>query len=517
VHENFNFKNECVLYNFCSPQAVHRILSFATFPDLKNHRLVSKSWNTHCTQILQTRSIVNLASLLDIQEFCLHHSKNPPTWCTTLGLGPQIPVLTECPELTLLFTTFGSKLQSLLLTVGSFNVYFLYRMLYEFCPHLSELRIHASVPINPTDELFKTKLIKNSNGHIPNPFVPRFKAVKEPVRELVHLKTLHVQLESSKTPALLQDLLNAAINLNTLVFPQSREYLNHALFQTPSLKHLKSLHIMDCPLGDQDIARLTNRQFPLETLDVILSPCVSPNSLQGLLRSLASTLTTLTLEYEDSKCGHIEFTPGILLSKVHTLELSNYRGSADFLLCQEWPALKTVILRKTSVNHLLRRLEGPAGAHNNNNNNNNNSNNNNVDTLRVHDDPDLAPEGVGDEAVEKLAMLFPNLKTLALERVGDEGLAAILFCWDQQQLRELDLSRGLYTDKGVTSIHPNAYRVILREQSYEWVNKDKLRNGKYIGHLKSLERLWLQSAAITDVSVILGVADCPRLRTLGLS
>jgi hypothetical protein len=89
------------------------------------------------------------------------------------------------------------------------------------------------------------------------------------------------------------------------------------------------------------------------------------------------------------------------------------------------------------------------------------------------------------QAIQKLGMQFPSLKKLRLEKLVDESLCLIYAQWPN--IEELELVHGQFTDAGCTAIHPNAYKVILREESYDNVsNLDGLRQGLFLGNLSSM-------------------------------
>ncbi|OXA51198.1 hypothetical protein Fcan01_14240 [Folsomia candida] len=406
---------------------------------------------------------IRFASLAQVTAYITQLDEN--YCCDSYEFGPDVPML-SC-NMQIFFDTFGPDVKCLKLHQTEWTGPELWDILSRKLPSLEELSVRIFIPreanflpIGSTRVLGTIRILK-LNFSIEKPY----KASPPPPEEVV-------------CPTILKELLLAMPSLEEIYCPSWPTYVRpdkvvsglfyNVIFAYPEIKFAKLSYIhINAALDNAQLFALMDKNFPLKELRLELHPDVQPYAFYFLLKSLEATLKTLILIFHpDYDAENFDQFP--TLRNLEYLSLHKYCGPVDGVV-KYLPRLKTLLLNDSYVTD--ESCEDGGGG-------------DEEARFRANRLEELVIEGVTycpHAQLNVLTRKFQNLKRLRVQHVDDEMLRLVFARLGG--LEEL-VADGKFTDAGVCGIPIDIY----------------------------LQRLSLNSWAISYLSVLLGINDCKKLK-----
>jgi hypothetical protein len=490
-----------------------KILSYVSLMDLKQFRLVCKTWDELCQNLIKDKLTVHFISnrkmkaysrkMLQRKGFCERFA---------LGSGPRISL--SSPITQEFFKDFGHHVRSLDVNCSNQSKLYAFKfILCHYLPNLEELSIRTTtknvqilsgsemegqwesfpyflklqkLTVHVKDEIdLVDSTAEDNNGQAFN----FEKKLIQFLRELILSSPNLQQIESSSTKLPIPNSGKSGIDeindltIDSFTVLSSPDKISSQLWSIllndwdVSLLKMKKLSF-GVTMSDECVQKLATKWFHLSTINLKLEPNVTSNSLKFLFSSLKDTLQIIKLNFSSVEATDAKletetelFPITEVMHRVESVDVEGYRGNLRFL--EFMPNLRSLILRKLRFNKtVLKDVDSTTKPHLS------------LLSLKVFEDLSLSTRQRSVQAVQQIGLLFPSLKKLRLEKLVDESLCLIYAQWPN--IEELEIIEGQFTDAGITAIHPNAYKVILREEAYDSFNVDGLRQGLYLGNLSSV-------------------------------
>ncbi|XP_021957153.1 uncharacterized protein LOC110853212 [Folsomia candida] len=500
-----------------SPKILSKILVHFSIQELKEKRHVCKVWEEEICTILRDKLVIHFNNYKGMVSYGKCMERNP-SFCSVFSFGAIISL--DGSYIQYWMALFGPHIRSLELQSRNLGV----KTLSQILQHVQNVErlilqetgdeVEDKEVTTCLNQLAKLKYLKfhaNSPSIEKNP--AKAKIMKRLCHEILRIAPNLAQVEVnqikdgnilSRNLEMMSDLSKNADLLNE---PAPLEILLWStLLESQFAQNIAKLEL-NVKLTSACVQSLTDKKFPLKWIDLKILAQVSNQVLHGFLTSVRETLVNIKIRY----CGgprlpyEADFPLTESFGLVKSVHLERYEGSLWFT--EKTPNLIYLSFAKINLNKVVLKDvdclgEGVHG---------------NLKSFRVHEDfsNNVGPNRQRSiQTVQKLGMQFPSVRRLRLERLVDESLCLIYAQWPN--LEELEIVHGLFSDAGTTAMHPNAYKVILREEAYDNFNVDALRQGLFLGSLSKLTRVKIHSPNVTDVTLILGVLPCPNIRSVSV-
>ncbi|CAL8137137.1 unnamed protein product [Orchesella dallaii] len=301
----------------------------------------------------------------------------------------------------------------------------------------------------------------------------------------------------------LLEILQSAPNLEEIYYPNivqftspyenpARVVFKNIIYNgSMSLNRLTSLKI-DTFLRNEDLYTLAERNLPLKSLQLTLTPGIGCDDLYELLYSVEHTLEALTFTFRDGyrlckRFPHLE--------NLRNMSVIVWNGYLENLAEIKRLTNLVVILMEVEMDMIC---SGNGGG--------NFAEKSEIKQLEIH----AVPKGAESLVIKTIRLSPWNLRRLTIDHATDQYLRVIFR--SLRLLEELLILYGDWSETGLTGI-PKAHckPEIVHKEFYAM----GLKEYPGITDLKNLRNLIL-AGVMTDISLILGVTKCRTIRSLEL-
>lgn len=445
-------------------QILQKVFSYLSFWQQKKCRLVCRTWNAELLQWIRKRSKVNLTKLLaSVTSSSSSSLPNPLSSSIFSSLPSLLPTL---QSLNLVCTSFivedvrqdmGDFLQLSNLIIRyielrniSWDLSFVQKYILQQLPFLEELRIpiQCALPEASSSLSQRFRKLEPSSPIIKEQY-PNLKVIAVTYT----LKDLHIYSTRNTSISSLLEILQAAPNLEEIYYPNIVQFTSpfenpaRVLFKniiyngSMALSHLSNLKI-DTFLRNEDLYNLAERNLPLKSLQLTLTPDIGCDDLYELLYSIEPTLQILTFTFRDGFRLSKRFPN---LDNLKNMSVIIWNGYLNNLAEIKMMKNLVVVLMEVDIDMItsgnLCDANGRTVSF---------SERSEISQMEVH----AVPKG-SDSLVIKTIRLSPwNLKQLTLDQASDQHLRVIFR--SLRLLEELVILYGDWTETGLTGI-PKTY------------------------------------------------------------